>query len=308
VDGGNGADTLNVTGTTSSDTLGVVFSGSALTGVAGGTLAGVEAIVADLQGGSDTLSYAGSTAAVTVDLGAGSASGFASIAGVENVTGGNGNDLLISADGVFNVMTGGAGNDTFVVHDVLDIALESSGGGTDEVLSYAGLYMIIDGNVENLTFVGTGNFTGLGNNSANVITGGSGDDQLYGLGGGDTLNGGAGNDMLDGGSGDNTLNGGAGNDRIDGGAGNDILVFAPSFGNDRVDDFDAAPLGGQDRLDFTAFGFTAASFATSVSISVSNIDGVGDLDTLVTVGTDSIAFLGVNGVGENVITQADFIL
>ena len=49
-------------------------------------------------------------------------------------------------------------------------------------------------NVENLTFIGAGNFTGTGNALANAITGGAGNDTLNGLAGADTLAGGGGND------------------------------------------------------------------------------------------------------------------
>ena len=52
-----GLDTLKITGTAAADTLAVVFDGTALTGIAGGTLSGVEIVTADLLGGSDTLSY-----------------------------------------------------------------------------------------------------------------------------------------------------------------------------------------------------------------------------------------------------------
>ena len=52
-----GLDTLKITGTAAADTLAVVFDGTVLTGVAGGTLSGVEIVTADLLGGSDTLSY-----------------------------------------------------------------------------------------------------------------------------------------------------------------------------------------------------------------------------------------------------------
>ena len=45
--------------------------------------------------------------------------------------------------------------------------------------------------VENLTYTGTGDFTGSGNELDNVITGGSGSDTLDGGGGNDTLDGGA---------------------------------------------------------------------------------------------------------------------
>jgi Ca2+-binding RTX toxin-like protein len=304
----------------------VTIAGGVLASVAGGTLAGVEAVTANLGDGIDTLTYAGSTEAVTVDLGAGTASGFASVAAIENVVGGSGNDLLVGAAGVTNTLTGGAGDDTFVVHDSADVVVEAGLGGTDEVRSLANTYTITNAAVENLTFIGNGNFSGTGNAAANLIAGGSGDDVLSGLAGNDLLNGGAGNDALSGGLGNDVLAGGAGDDSVSGGdgsdvlngnAGNDVLngglgldlfVFQAGFGQDRVEDFDASAVGGQDRMDISALGVTAASFGASVAIAVADVDGAGLLDTVVTIGGDSVTLLGVNGVGDNAITQADFIL
>ena len=54
----------------------------------------------------------------------------------------------------------------------------------------------LDVNVENLTFIGAGAFTGTGNASANVITGGTGNDTLNGGAGADTLIGGSGADIF----------------------------------------------------------------------------------------------------------------
>ncbi|HEX7891068.1 MAG TPA: peroxidase family protein, partial [Ramlibacter sp.] len=91
VDGGLGLDTLTITGTAGGETLNVTYALTTLSGVGGGTMTGVEIVTADLGAGVDTLSYAGSTDAVTVDLGTSTASGFNSVVGVENVTGGSGN-------------------------------------------------------------------------------------------------------------------------------------------------------------------------------------------------------------------------
>ena len=49
--------------------------------------------------------------------------------------------------------------------------------------------------LENLTFTGTGNFTGAGNALANTLTGGAGNDVLNGGGAADALIGGDGIDM-----------------------------------------------------------------------------------------------------------------
>jgi Ca2+-binding RTX toxin-like protein len=282
VDGGADFDTLNIIGTDANNTLDVIFDGATLTNFEGGTIANVESVTADLLAGTDRLSYAGTTSDVTVNLSAGTASGFSSIAGIENVTGGSGNDTL-TGDALANNLSGGAGNDTYI-GDNGDTITESAGGGIDSVFTTSNTFTLAN-NVENLAFGGVGDFTGTGNGGANIITGGGGNDTLSGGGGADTLVGNGGND---------TMNGGTGNDNF---------LFAPGGGNDTISGFDANPTGGQDLLDISAFGITAADFGARVTIV--------DLgaDTQVTIdGTDTIALLGVNGSGANVITQQDFLL
>jgi Ca2+-binding RTX toxin-like protein len=127
-------------------------------------------------------------------------------------------------------MSGGAGDDTYYVDDVLDTAVESAAGGTDRVYSTA--TFTLGANIENLTLTGGANIDGTGNSAANIIvgntgnnvlTGGGGLDALYGLDGNDTLNGGADTNKLYGGDGDDTLNGGASFDMLLGGLGVDTL-------------------------------------------------------------------------------------
>ena len=118
----------------------------------------------DAGGGSDTLSYAGygwSTSpwavGVTVDLAAGTATGFtAGVASFENASGGAGNDTLAGTDGP-NTIDGGAGNDSLV------------GRGGDDTLR--------------------------GNTGNDSLDGGGGDDSLWGWSGTNTLTGGLGNDL-----------------------------------------------------------------------------------------------------------------
>ena len=87
IDGGThtAGDTLVVLGTAGDDTLDVIVTGTTITGLEGGTVTGIETVTYDALGqssGGDTLSYAGSTDAVTVNLsGTQSATGFATIAG-----------------------------------------------------------------------------------------------------------------------------------------------------------------------------------------------------------------------------------
>jgi Ca2+-binding RTX toxin-like protein len=91
---------------TGNNVLNVVWNGTGFTSFTGGTLTGIEHLTADLNTGTDTLSFAGSTANVSVDLTGLTATGFTSIAGIENVTGGAGNDTLTGDAGI-NVLAGG---------------------------------------------------------------------------------------------------------------------------------------------------------------------------------------------------------
>ncbi|RYX88943.1 MAG: calcium-binding protein, partial [Comamonadaceae bacterium] len=163
--GGAGNDTLNIQGAGNADVLDVVFNGT-ITGLEGGTVTGVESIVANLGGNADTISYAASAVAVAVDLGAGTASGFTSIASILHATGGTGNDTLTGSGGA-NILNGGAGNDTL------------NGGANNDTL---------DG--------GVGNDTLDGGAGADTLNGGAGADLLIGGAGADTLNSGAANDNL----------------------------------------------------------------------------------------------------------------
>ena len=144
VDGGANVDTLNISAAAGDQVLDVFYNGTSLTNFEDGTVTGVEQVTADLGAGTaDVLDYFGSTAAVTVNLGAGTASGFTSITGIEEVAGGAGNDTLTGSAGADSLwgeggndtltggigadtLTGGTGNDTFVLdgnttvnHDVI---------------------------------------------------------------------------------------------------------------------------------------------------------------------------------------------
>jgi glucose/arabinose dehydrogenase len=295
-DGGDGTDTLNILGTNRSETLDVIFNGVVITRMEGGAVTGVEFATADLLGGTDTLSYAGTTANLAVDLAAGTASGFAAIAGIENVTTGSGDDTLMG-NGPTNVLRGGLGNDTYFAGS--NDRLIETGSGIDSVVTDSANFTLAR-NIENLTYTGAGSFTGAGSASSNTITGGATGDTLRGGDGADLLIGGDGADILKGGAGTDILDGGAGDDVMTGGSGLDSFVFAAGFGQDTITGFDANAGRGQDTLNVAALGIDAGNFAGLVSI----LD-VGN-DSLVTIGTDTITFVGVNGVGTNAITIDDF--
>lgn len=216
------------------------------------------------DGGSDTGDYRDATGSVTASLLAGGATnngngGTDTFTSIENLAGSaqldsltgddsvnilsgrGGNDMLFGRGGADTIdggtgadaMEGGDGADTFIVDDSGDSVIEALDQGTDLVRTSLASYTLT-ANVENLTYTGSGTFTGRGNGLANVITGGANDDRLIGKGGGDTLNGGNGNDFLSGDVGADTLNGGDGNDMlvisdlddtVNGGAGIDTALI-----------------------------------------------------------------------------------
>ena len=120
INGGADTDTLAVSGTGGNDTIHVAVNGSGvITSIEGMSPTNVENVTVNGGGGIDTLDYTGTTSAVTVNLGTPSAPGFTSVAGIENVTGGIGNNSLTGDAGV-NVLTGDGGDDTL-----------DGGGGAD---------------------------------------------------------------------------------------------------------------------------------------------------------------------------------
>jgi Ca2+-binding RTX toxin-like protein len=199
IDGGPDHDTLSIVGTFrpnekgfgGDNVLNVVVVDGAITSIEGGTLVNVESVMLDLGDNPigfeewDGLIYAGTMEAVTVNLATGTATGFTSIAGVEYVFGGSGNDALTGD--VSNFLSGGAGLDTL-----------AGGAGND--------YLV-------------------GGDDDDTLTGGQGNDTLTGGAGDDTINGGAGADSIDGGEGNDTINGAEGNDIVNGGAGADTIYY-----------------------------------------------------------------------------------
>lgn len=114
------------------------------------------------------------------------------LAGDDVLDGGTGNDVLDGGLGA-DIMIGGLGNDTYVVDNLGDVVVEALNEGTDTVRTTLSSYAL-GANVEHLTFIGSGDFTGQGNALANTLTGGAGNDSLNGGAGADRLVGGAGND------------------------------------------------------------------------------------------------------------------
>ncbi|ESQ74169.1 calcium-binding protein [Asticcacaulis sp. AC402] len=107
------------------------------------------------------------------------------LTGSANVDG-SGNELanrLVGNSGN-NVLTGLAGNDTYVVQNVGDTTVEAVAGGTDTVET--ALTWTLAANVENLLLTGAAAVNGTGNGLDNVLTGNDGNNVLSGLAGNDT--------------------------------------------------------------------------------------------------------------------------
>jgi Ca2+-binding RTX toxin-like protein len=205
-----GTGNLNATGNALDNVLAGNSGNNILTGGAGNDfmmgLAGNDTYYVDAAGdvvsegageGTDTvqttlLSYTlGANVENLIFTGAGNFAGTGNILN-NAITGGAGNDSLNGLAGN-DTMSGGTGNDTYVVDAAGDVVTELASQGTDLVQTTLAVYTL-GNDVENLTYTGAGNFTGIGNAGNNVITGGVGNDLLNGDQGNDTMVGGAGND------------------------------------------------------------------------------------------------------------------
>ena len=178
--GGAGNDVIN--GGAGNDTLQGGADNDVLIGGAG-------ADALDGGAGNDTASYASSTAAVTVDLNAGTGLGGDAqgdtLTGIENLIGSAFNDTL-TGDGNDNVLTGGAGN------DILAGGLNGAGGDTASyATATAGVTvsLLLQGGTQNTVGAGVDTLTGIEN-----LIGSAFNDTLTGDAGNNVLTGGAGND------------------------------------------------------------------------------------------------------------------
>ncbi|NTS66788.1 M10 family metallopeptidase C-terminal domain-containing protein, partial [Sphingomonas sp. HHU CXW] len=205
---GAGIDTLsgfqNLLGGAGNDTLTGDAAENVLTGGAGndvlnpGANAGGTVDLLDGGTGSDTASFAGYTAGVTATL-SGARDGIASVDGlqiaalrsIENLRGGDGNDVLTGDDNA-NVIEGGLGDDTL-----------NGGAGIDTVAFTGATAVTVDLNITTAQNTGVGNdtITGFENvrtgSGNDIVTGDAGDNTFFDGGGADTYTGGAGLDTVD---------------------------------------------------------------------------------------------------------------
>ena len=325
--GGGGNDTLvgfeGVVGTSGNDTL----MGSDSTTLESELLAG--GLGDDLIDGGDGFDIAeftwGNTAAVTVDLIAGTATG----AGI-------GNDTLKSIEGVISSsgndsLRGGNGNEWFRPQGGDDTV--DGGGGFDRVAydrasaavtvdlsSAVGTSSGADGvdtliNIENLRGSAY-NDSLTGSSANNDIQARAGNDTIRGLAGDDSLQGEDGDDQLFGGDGTDTLIGGAGNDTLDGGAqtvmstGRNLLENGRYTGNESnrydVAAYSTATAGVTVRLgaDGTNGSATGTTIGTDKLVDVEYVVG-SDYDDVISGSNRSVQEMFRGGKGNDTLTGGD---
>lgn len=219
-------------------------------------------------GGIDTISYLYSGAGVQVDLANGTSwdgSATDRHTSIENVVGSGADDLIIGSVGD-NWFEGHLGVDVFYGLDGFD-------GVT---YAYARQGTLIDLLAQNA-------FDGVASDLFNSVENARGsfhDDQIYGN------------------HGMNSLEGAEGDDVLFGFGGADRFVFAEAgTGFDIIADFDADPVGGQDLIDLSGRGYSAADIGGAIQISQ------GGSITYIAFAGDTILLSNVNAVD---ITASDF--
>lgn len=109
-------------------------------------------------------------------------------AGIESLTlqgsadldgAGNGLDNTLTGNLGINTLTGGAGNDNYIVQNDDDIIVELNGGGTQDSVQSTVSYTL-GAEIENITLLGTATINATGNILNNSITGNSGRNTLAG--------------------------------------------------------------------------------------------------------------------------------
>ena len=186
-------------------------------------------------------------------------------AGSDTLSGNAGNDIL-AGDSGNDTINGGAGSD-LITFSGNDEGFDAVNGGAnfDTVTALTNdtvIGMRTMSNVEEVNSGGNLNVTISGGPTADALHFGA--VALIGI---DMIDGGAGNDNISGSALNDIIRGGAGNDTLAGGNGDDVFAYIPGSGSDAINNFDAVATGGQDQIDLTGLGVTAASFASQVKIS-----------------------------------------
>jgi len=265
-----GASNLNGTGNSLSNTLTGNAGNNALDGGTGAdTLIGGQ--------GDDTYVVDNASDVITETSGQGTDTVQTSISwtlasNLENITllgtnaltgtGNSANNILTSLNNAPSTLSGGTGNDTYIIKNAITNIVESSGAGTDTV--QIGTIYTLGANLENLVLTGVENINGFGNSLANTITGNFG------------------NNSLDGGTGNDTLIGGLGDDIYVVDSNSDIITENSGEGIDQV---------------FASTTYTLSSYVENLTLTgTSNLNGTGNIySNLITGNAGKNSLVGADG-------------
>ncbi len=285
------------------------------------------------NGGEDTITAAGQTDSVTIDLrnatlensvGGG---GFVSRLGsqnigytiafnstgsciIENANGGSNNDTLIGNEYDNNLLgeaghdnlTGGSGNDT------LDGGLGDDtligGAGDDTYVVDSTSDTVTENSSEGTDLIQSSVTYTASNNIENLTLTGSDNIDATGNSLDNTLTGNSGNNTLDGGSGDDTLDGGTGNDTLIGGTGDDTYVVDST--SDTITENSSE---GTDLIQ-SSVTYTASNNVENLTLTGSgNINATGNsLDNTLTGNTGNNTLNGGSGNDTLIEGNGDDIL
>ena len=267
------------------------------------------AIVLNRSAGSGTnrVEYTDATAAVVVDLQAGTASGGAgndTLININQARGSNYNDLLLGSDRTdfAEEFEGWSGNDTIDGRGGFD-RVQFRWGTTGAIVDLAAARAWNDGFNGTDTLIGIEGLVGsafddqlLGDDQDNSLSGLDGDDLLLGGDGTDTLTGGAGNDTLNGGTQRLTSN-------ADFSAGFDLVSYADATGGMTIrlgaTGFNGTATGGDQGTDVLIdfeflVGSTYNDSISGTNRALSEIFRGGDGDDTLIGGDPSGTDLGFN--------------
>lgn len=199
------------------------------------------------------------------------------LSGDDTLTGSKYADLLDGYAGA-DSMTGGGGDDVYIVDSIGDRVFERPMAGSDRVEASMS-FSLGKQFIENLTLTGNAAINGTGNTLDNVLLGNDAANKLKGGGGGDILVGGAGKDTLTGGVGNDTFAFWAISDSLAGKTYDTITDFA--LGQDRIDlSAIQAVTGAEGDQGFTFIGDAALAQAGDLHMRVSGSSAFleGDVD------------------------------
>ncbi|WP_011580134.1 MULTISPECIES: peroxidase family protein [Chelativorans] len=314
IDGGADHDTLRIVESAGggNDTVQIGLDGAGIiTDVNGASVAGIESAQLDLGNGTDTLSYA-TPNAVTVNLLAGTATGFSYIRNVENVVSGDGNDTLLGnlADNLLDgaggddTIRGGFGNDTLIGRAGNDLLYGEAG---DDTLRGGDGDDRLDGGqgVDTVSYADASAAVTvtLGSQSPQDTVG-AGNDMLVSI---ENLTGSAFNDTLTGNSGANVIDGGSGQDAMAGGGGDDTYLV-----DDAGDSVLEDEAGGTDTVRSSLAAYMLAENVENLVLAAGATDGTGNaLDNRLTGNSGDNVLDGGAGVDTVVldgeVSDYDFV-